>query len=376
MTKYALICRNYSKFIQVHLSYDFKMSKTLLLYFLLLLNFCISDIRKPVPIPFEIISLQMYSERREKQTTDEILIFYLTNSTGNADDVTDLFYDGAELAASFVKKTLSFAIVYDSSIKSNRIVCSYPGIPQQSFKLNEKMISPEVATKILHLASRTLKQARRGEKEKKNPMIARLKAEIRSNHQLLKKASNDDAKKELLQVREKLISQYLETIPERKRSIKKLKLQNKEIQNSQERKGAKKAYHQMEKSHTSNQNNDSLNEHQKHHKYMKKAINNLRESWKLSHFEESHYNREEMLQQRYEKRKEREEHMMDDSEEMEQMLQMLKNMKDLTDENKEKIGLDEERSSKRVEDADKPEKEKGNSIHDLTDDMRKKLDGL
>lgn len=292
--------------------------------FLLLLNYlleiCLCKPIEGVPVPMEILSLDSYYERREKIDSDGIFIVYQTNTTGaSKNDITDIFQSGAEIAAAFVRNGLLFGIVYDQKVKYNRVVCYYPGIPEGYFRVHKYMIPAQVATKILHLASRTLKQIRRNRKEEKNPGIARIKNELRNVRKLLKTTADEEKRNNLLQTKEDLINEFLESIPDEKREARLLKLKNKDIIDKNDRKKANEAVHELKKKYQKNDasKNDEL----------KKFIDKLRASWKSSRIDESEHNVEEELTKLRFERKQRQEEMEDDSEEVEQLYRLFNGLK-------------------------------------------------
>lgn len=273
-----------------------------------------------VSVPMEIFSLDSYYERRERPDSDGILIVYQTNTTGpSKNDITDLFQSGAEIAAAFVRHGLYFGIVYDQRVKYNRVVSYYPGLPESYFRVHQYMIPAQVSTKILHLASRTLKQLRRNIKEEKNPGIARIKSELRNVRKLLKSTADEEKRNNLIQTKEELINEFLESIPEEKREARHLKLKNKDIIDKGDRQKANERVHELKKKYKIN--NTSKN------KPLKKLIDTLRSGWKLSRIDESEHNiEEEQAKLRFE-RKKRHEEMEDDSEEVEQLYSLFKSLK-------------------------------------------------
>ncbi|OHS93940.1 hypothetical protein TRFO_39870 [Tritrichomonas foetus] len=193
------------------------------------------------------------------------------------------------------------------------------------------MIPAQVATKIIHLASRTLKQYKREMKEQKNPGIGRLKNELRNINKLLKTTPDEESRKTLIQTKNDLINEFLEAIPEEKREIRRLKLKNKEIVDKEERRKANEIVHQMKKA--LNQENNSENEEKRDknslHKKIKKNLKVFRAMWKESHREESEYNVEEELEKLKFQRKQNEERLEDDSEEVEQLYNIMKTVKSM-----------------------------------------------
>lgn len=295
------------------------MNMILLFYFFIKCSLCLP--MQGVSIPLEILSLDSYYKRRERIDPDGILIAYQTNATGpSKNDITDLFQSGAELAAAFVRRGFFFGIVYDQKVKYNRVVCYIPGMPESYFRVHQYMIPAQISTKIIHLASRTLKQLRRNIKEEKNPGIARIKNELRNIRKLLKTTADEDKRNNLIQTKEELINEFLESVPEEKREARLLKLKNKDIIDKEDRKKANEKVHELKKKYKkidASKNKD-----------LKKFIDTLRAAWKLSRIDESEYNIEEEQAKLKFERKKRHEEMEDDSEEVEQLYSLFKSLKD------------------------------------------------
>jgi hypothetical protein len=264
-----------------------------------------------VPIILEYMGPNEYRTPRIYRNLSHVMLVYETNETGTRDDATDIFQFSAEIASAF-SDNFDFAIVYDQSCTVRRIVCFYPGPAEGFFRINSRMIPVQVATKILHLAARVGKRARRGQKESKHPGIARLKKELRSVRKLLKNSHDPEQIATLNATRETLIADFLELVPPDKRSARLARLENKLIHDKVLRRAAN--------ANVTTKNKTSVK------KEFKKTIDSFRAAWRECRDEERQYDFEQE-RERIRFHRERGGDEDDDSEEVEDMYKMFKTVK-------------------------------------------------
>lgn len=283
-----------------------------------------SSLHKPVGIPIEYFTTESFKAERDNRDPKKVLVVFQTNSQEKNEILMDFFYDGAELAASFVKDSLFFGIIFDENIKVPKTICYYHG-QQGSFRISKDLIPAQVATKILHLNSRLMKAAKRKLKEIKKPEVAKLKNEVR---QIMKEIKRNESNYELQEQLDEKLSMLIKYYPDGKQNIKIEKYKAKQIQNFEERQLKRVEIKKLK----TKLINKSKNED---HKWEKKQIDQFRRSWHESKEEEKEYDNEkvikEMIEHHENSKKMNEEA---EKEEMEEMMKMMKEAKDL-DEDKE-----------------------------------------
>lgn len=256
---------------------------------------------EPVPVALEMMPLDECRKPREHRTPYTVLVIYEMSGREEANEIVDLFQKAGELATALTNISLDFLAGYDNNPRSDRIVCYCPEGGEGFFRVTNKMMPIQIATKIIHLSARVLKQTKRGIKEKKHPEIAHLKAEIRKANKEYKRQPTQ----ELDDKRHKLAEELIQAVPENKRDLRRLKLQRKFTQDPKE----KEKLGKLIKGKGSP---------------LKFMLNNARAAWKVSRNEESEYDLKTELEKISMERQKAMMEMEEDEEEMETWIQMFK----------------------------------------------------
>ena len=263
---------------------------------------------------------------RDKRPDEVVLIsFHTKTATDEDNDLIDLFMSGAEQAAAYSKDKIQFAICMDPSIKNARVVAYHKGVQEGYFRIDMEMIPIQIASKILHLSARILKQYKRTLKKNKYPEIAKIKNEIRSISKQLKETPEENKRNKLMQTKENLIDKLIQKIPLEKQEIRRIKLENKKIIDRDERQKANKIVHEMKKK---LKNNTDAKTSNNNHKNLKKNIDFLRKVWRECRADESLHDYKEEIEKLNLHRELNHERYDDDSEEVEELFKVMKAVKE------------------------------------------------
>jgi hypothetical protein len=199
------------------------------------LSCCLHD---SFPISLELVNISTYRDPSQVEPFHVLMMVTLeTNATSLPDDCTDIFEYGAQVVFGF-PDNVDFALAYDDPIPFRRVVGYFPGAQEGYFRIHSQMLPVQVATKMIHMAARILKKARRDLKAAKNPQLGGIKDELRSIHKLMRNTTDPAQLRGLNGSRNALIDQLVAMLPAAKQRIRRLKIQNKDIADRTERKAA------------------------------------------------------------------------------------------------------------------------------------------